>query len=130
MVQVVGHFFDLRRAFEAAAALTRPGGLWLIEAWDYGSAPARLLGSRWHEYSPPSVVHWFTRESLARTVGRFGFREIGHGRPQKRIALSHAKSLLAFKAPWLAKLVPSVEVSLPYPTLDVFYGVYRKSDTT
>jgi SAM-dependent methyltransferase len=130
MVQVVGHFFDLRRAFEAAERVTRPGGLWLIEAWDYGSAPARLLGSRWHEYSPPSVVHWFTRASLARTVERFGFREIGHGRPQKRIALSHAKSLLAFKAPTLAKLVPSIELSLPYPTLDVFYGVYRKSDAT
>jgi SAM-dependent methyltransferase len=129
MVQVIGHFFDLRRALSAAAAATRPGGLWLIEAWDYDSIPARLLGSRWHEYSPPSVVHWFTRQSLARTVGRFGFREVGHGRPRKRIALSHAKSLLAYKAPRLAKLVPSVGLSLPYPAFDVFYGVYRKTDT-
>jgi SAM-dependent methyltransferase len=130
MVEVVGHFFDLRRALETAAAATRPGGVWLIEAWDYGSLTARLFGRRWHEYSPPSVVHWFTRESLARTVGRFGFREIGHGRPRKRIAVSHAKSLLANEAPLLAKLIPSVELSLPYPGRDVFYGVYRKGNRT
>jgi SAM-dependent methyltransferase len=126
MVQVVGHFFDLERAFAAAARATRDGGLWLIEAWDYGSLPARVLGRRWHEYSPPSVVHWFTRHSLAKTVSRWGFREIGYGRPRKRIAVSHAKSLIAYKAPRLAALVPALDVTLPYPAFDVFYGVYQK----
>lgn len=126
MVQVVGHFYDLGRAFGAAAQATREGGLWLIEAWDYGSLPARLLGRRWHEYSPPSVVHWFTRESLANTVARFGLREIGYGRPRKRIALSHAKSLVAYRSPKLAALIPNLDATLPYPAFDVFYGVYQK----
>lgn len=126
MVQVVGHFFDLHRAFETATRLTRMGGLWLIEAWDYESLAARLLGKRWHAYAPPSVVHWFTRDGLARAVARFGFQEIAHGRPHKRIALSHAKSALASRAPRIAALVPESDTTLPYPPLDVFYGVYRR----
>lgn len=126
MVQVVGHFVDLGRAFEAAARATRKDGLWLIEGWDYDSPFARVLGKRWPEYSPPSVVNWHTRKSLANAVARWGFREIGYGRPRKRIALSHAKSLLAYKAPRLAALVPDVNATLPYPLGDVFYGVYRK----
>jgi SAM-dependent methyltransferase len=127
MVQVVGHFFDLHRAFEAATQMTRMGGLWLIEAWDYGSMAARVLGRHWHAYAPPSVVQWFTRDGLARAVARFGFREVGRGLPRKRIALSHAKSALATRAPRVAALVPDSDTTLPYPPLDVFYGVYRRT---
>jgi hypothetical protein len=74
------------------------------------------------------VVHWFTRASLANTVSRWGMREIAHGRPRKRIALSHAKSLVTYKAPRLAALIPDLDATLPYPALDVFYGVYQKVD--
>ena len=38
---------------------------------------ARLMGRGWHEYSPPSVVHWFTRDSLDTAMRRHGFSPIG-----------------------------------------------------
>jgi len=34
MIQVIAHFHDLRQALTNAAALTRPGGFWLIESWN------------------------------------------------------------------------------------------------
>ncbi len=63
-IQVVGHLYDLHRAFEVAESLTRSGGHWLIETWNHRSLTARMMGRRWHEWSPPSVLQWFSPESL------------------------------------------------------------------
>ena len=73
MIQVVPHLFDVRGALAAAAKATNEGGFWLIETWNRESLTARLFGQHWHEYSPPSVLHWFSRVGLARLAGEFGF---------------------------------------------------------
>ena len=80
LIQVIGHFYDLPRALDAVRALTRPGGLCLVEYWRRDSWIARLLGRRWHEYSPPSVLHWFSRDSLDRALRD---REFGHIAPRR-----------------------------------------------
>jgi SAM-dependent methyltransferase len=130
MIQVVGHFYDLRGALAAAASATKPGGYWLIESWDRQSLPARLLGARWHEYSPPSVIQWFTPTSLASLVAEFGFREVARGRPRKQIRPSHAFDLIRHKLGMRASTRSSgaagQEWVLPYPPLDLFWGLYRK----
>ena len=69
MVQVLPHFMEPAAALDVARAVTRPGGLWLIETWNRRSVVARLRGEHWHEYSPPSVLHWFTHQSLDASVG-------------------------------------------------------------
>lgn len=133
MVQVVAHFYDLRRAFGQAAAITRPGGFWLIETWNRESWTARFFGSRWHEYSPPSVLHWFSPEGLQRLAGQFGFREVGRGRPPKQIGGAHAKSLLRHKlkgsltgdlAGRLLGIVPD-RFAIPYPWDDLFWALFQ-----
>lgn len=135
MVQVVAHFVDVRRAFQAAAQLTRPGGWWLIETWDVTSLTARLLGKYWHEYSPPSVLHWFSPRSLQKLAGRFGLRQVARGRPRKRISGRHAKALLGHKlqgipmgpsAAALLSILPD-RLVLPYPSEDLTWTVFRKS---
>lgn len=134
MIQVVPHFFDVRRAFAAAANATNKGGFWLIETWNRESLTARLFGQGWHEYSPPSVLHWFSRGSLARLAGEFGLREVAHGRPSKWIGGAHAKSLLAHTlgpsgrsrlATSMIGLIPD-RLSLPYPAEDLFWILLRK----
>src|SRR5262249_14949747 len=80
MIQVIPHFFDVRAALDAAAHVTRPGGFWLIEAWDRDSTTARFFGRHWHEYSPPTVLHWFSRSSLATLASEFGFHVVANGR--------------------------------------------------
>lgn len=135
LIQVVGHFFDLAKALSSVARLTRPGGLCLVEYWKRDALVARLMGRAWHEYSPPSVLHWYTRESLDRAMALYGFSPIDRGAPKKYITGSHARSLLAHKLEQLplgrllaapAALVPR-SARFRYPALDLEWRLYRKT---
>lgn len=135
MIQVIAHFYDLRQAMTVAAERTRPGGYWLIESWNKDSWTARLFGKNWHEYSPPSVLHWFSPKGLAQLAAQFGFQEVARGRPKRWLKGHHAKSLLEYKMqessvlrlfrPGLA-LIPD-NLSIPYPSEDLFWVLYKKS---
>jgi len=133
-IQVLPHFYDLHAALRRIAELTKAGGLWLVETWNKDSITARVLKTRWHEYSPPSVLHWFSPRTLDRFARDYGFRRVALGRPSKRISAGHAKSLIGHKlsgtaldAPWkgLSKLIPNGAL-LPYPAEDLFCALFRK----
>jgi 2-polyprenyl-3-methyl-5-hydroxy-6-metoxy-1,4-benzoquinol methylase len=135
MIQVIAHFYDLQRALSVAAELTEPGGYWLIESWNKDSLVARLFGQSWHEYSPPSVLHWFSPTSMEELVQQYGFRQVARGRPQKWLDGAHAKSLFQHKmgtsflgrtAGQLSNLIPD-KLPIPYPNYDLFWGLYQKS---
>jgi SAM-dependent methyltransferase len=97
MIQVISHFIDPARTIAKAAELLSPQGLLLIETWNRSSWTARLLGRRWHEYSPPSVLHWFTKARLTTLICDAGFEIVARGRPARWIQVGHAKSLVQFK---------------------------------
>ncbi len=133
MLQVLAHFVLPSAAVAAAAALLRPGGVLVIETWDRSSRTARLFGRLWHEYSPPSVLHWFRPEEVRALCSRFGFARVGGGRPRRRVALSHGLSLLGHTlgvpAAGLAaaRFVERLGASwaIPYPGDDLFYEVFE-----
>lgn len=134
MIQVVAHFYDLRRAFQRAAELTAPEGYWLVETWDCQSWTARLFGQHWHEYSPPSVLHYFSRQSLSTLAKQFGFHEVASGQPRRWIRGSHIRSLLQYKmrdTVWgrrlgsLVSMIPS-GVAFPYWGDDLFWMLFRR----
>ncbi len=133
MMQVVAHLRDLSACAQQLTSLVQPGGLLLIETWNYRSLAARAFGRYWHEYSPPTVLHWFTPRSLDRLLNPLGFELLQRGRPDKRITGEHAKSLLEYKSRSLpgGRLLTSVarwipnRWALPYPGDDVFWAVYR-----
>jgi len=128
------HFGDLRRGLAAAAAATAPHGWWFIETWNRDDWVARLLGRHWHEYSPPSVLHWFNPDGLRRLVSEFGFEQVAIGRPRKRLNAGHAKSLLRFHAArnhfgafaTLADTLVPDRLILPYPFTDLFWALFRR----
>lgn len=134
MVQVIGHFFDVRSALKTAADRTRPGGFWLIETWNRASITARMFGRRWHEYSPPSVVNWFTPDELTTLADQFGFDRVAGSRTLKWINVGHAKSLVLHKlgtgtvgrlAEKAGTIIPD-NWAVPYPGEDLFWAIYRK----
>lgn len=138
MIQVVAHFPDLRKAFQAASEITRPGGFWLIETWDRGSWTARIFGRHWHEYSPPSVLHWLTPATLRALAEPYGFREVARGRPAKWLNGAHALSLLTYKlgdsipgrlVAAAGKLVPR-NLPLPYLADDLFWVLFQSPVTS
>ena len=129
LIQVIAHFPDLRKALRAASGITRPGGFWLIETWNRESWTARVFGRHWHEYSPPSAVHWLTPATLRDLAGQFGFREIARGRPAKWLNGAHAISLLSYT---LGRSMPgrlaaaAGKIPLPYPADDLFWALFQQ----
>ncbi len=134
LIQVLPHFFDLNQALQVANDHTRPGGYWLIETWNCQSLTARFFRKNWHEYSPPSVLHWFSPPGLQQLMGKYGLQEVARGRPAKWINGAHAKSLLRYK---LAELpfgqvmsrmlgvVPD-RLAIPYPAEDLIWMLFQK----
>ncbi len=137
MIQVVGHFHDLSRALDKARALTRVGGLLLVEYWRRDAPIARLFGKHWHEYSPPSVLHFFTRASLDTLMATRDFKYIASGAPRKYISGRHAKSLLSHKfsqLPFgrplarLAQVIPN-GTRIRYPAFDLEWRLYERLES-
>lgn len=135
LIQVIGHFYDLDKALQNISGSLKKDGLLLVECWDRNSIMARLLGKNWHEYSPPSVIHWFTQKTLDAKIRDYGFIPIRRGRPEKKISLKHAISLLSGKYSFfralsrpVEKILGSRDIFLMYPPVDVFYALYKKDD--
>ena len=135
MIQVIAHIADVRSALQKVADLTACDGYVLIETWNRESWTARVFGKNWHEYSPPSVLHWFTPPGLRQLMVHFGFCEVVVGRPGKWLTGRHAKSLLQHKLEQSrlgrlcrggVKIIPD-GLAIPYPAEDLFWALFRKS---
>ena len=134
LIQVMAHFVDPHAALRRVAELVRPGGFCLVETWNVRSWTARLFGSQWHEYSPPSVLHWYSPATLRRVFETAGFHQVDQGRPGKWLNLGHAKSLLRHKLPNAAcrtgldltlGLLPD-RWQVPYPSEDLFWALFQR----
>ncbi|MGH1360269.1 MAG: class I SAM-dependent methyltransferase [Burkholderiaceae bacterium] len=134
LIQVIAHLTDLERSKESLAALVKDNGFALIETWNCRSMTARLLGPNWHEYSPPNVMHYFSKPSLDRFMDDAGFSPTTGGRPSKTITMGHARSLFRYKygnTRWGRALLSASRLfkddfSVPYPSEDLFWRLYQK----
>ena len=135
LIQVIAHLYDLNRSMDSINSVIKNKGYLLVETWDKDSYMARLFGSRWHEYSPPSTLNYFSRETIDLLMKRYGFSKIAGGRPGKKLHSRHAKSLLRHKLQssrslkWLEgfeKILPENKY-IPYPSEDLFWALYRKT---
>ncbi len=127
MIQVAAHFYDPTAAFTKAHKLLNPNGVLLIETWNCESLSARIFGKNWHEYSPPSVLHWFSKNGLTSYLDTVGFERIAGGRPSKKISGAHMRSLVKYRLGdnFLLNLIPE-RINFPYPSEDLFWALYRK----
>jgi len=134
LIQVIGHFYDLDKAMENVRDLSKPGGFVLVESWDMKCLAARFFGPSWHEYCPPSVVNWFSDETLSQLFKYHGFEFVAQGRPSKKINLKHGLSIIAdnsSKSPLKKKLFNFLsrtlgKLVLPYPPVDVKWYLFKK----
>ena len=133
LIQVIGHFYDLNVAMEKLNDIVRPGGYILVESWDMKSLYAKFMGKTWHEYSPPSVLNWFSRTSLTFCFEQYGFELVETGTPQKKISLNHALTLFEHKYPGLKfvshiidKIKGEKDYNMIYPALDIFWSMFEK----
>jgi SAM-dependent methyltransferase len=64
MWDVIEHLPDPHRAIACVASLLRPGGRLALTTGDAGSPLARISGPRWHLYTIPEHLYFYTRRSL------------------------------------------------------------------
>jgi SAM-dependent methyltransferase len=133
MIQVIGHVYDPDKTLQNVTALLKPNGLVLVESWDVKSKTARLMGKNWHEYCPPSVVHWFSDKTLSTLFHYYGFELIDKGHPLKMINADHAFSFLEGRSvnPAFKKMIDAINrfvgrLTFVYPFRDVKWYVFRK----
>jgi SAM-dependent methyltransferase len=131
MIQVMAHFAKPKDVFGRVSGVVKDNGHLLVETWNRKSLSEKIFGTKWHEYSPPSVLHFFTDERIDELAMEHGFERVATGRPSKWISGAHAKSLINFrlgKTLILGKLLALVPdwISIPYPSEDLFWVLYKK----
>jgi 2-polyprenyl-3-methyl-5-hydroxy-6-metoxy-1,4-benzoquinol methylase len=135
LIQVIAHFLNPDFAITQIKKMLKEKGTVLVETWNSKSFTARAFCKRWHEYSPPSVLHWFSKRSLDLLMSKHGFDLLMTGRPKKYISFKHGKSLILHKMKasknhkffnMLLKFYPD-SARIPYPGDDLFYALYKKA---
>ncbi len=133
MIQVIGHVYDLDKALQNVTRLLKEDGLVFVESWNMKSIVARIMGKRWPEYSPPSVVHWYSDKTLTALFNYYRFELVDKGYPLKKISAEHAFSFLEGKTsnPILKKMIKRINrfigrFTLIYPLFDVKWYIFRK----
>jgi SAM-dependent methyltransferase len=134
LIQVIGSLYDLDVAMQKVSHLAKQGGLVLVESWDRKSWIARLLRKNWHEYCPPSVVHWYSDETLQNLLKQYDFALIAKGYPSKRINVKHGLAVAAENMPnfvfkkrlvnFFSRLVGNMEMI--YPPVDLKWYIFKK----
>lgn len=132
--QVINHLIDPDRALRDVLRCVRPQGYALVETFNYKSLTAKLMGKAWHCYIPPSVLHWFSPESLDLFFSNHGFNSVKRGRSLRKIKWAHAKAVLSHKlqevpkGKWLVKPLDWLpdDITVLYPSEDLYYSLYRK----
>jgi hypothetical protein len=92
------------------------------------------MGKAWHEYSPPSVMNWFTPSTLKMLMAQQGLKCLKYRRRLKKLNIKHAKSLLAHKSgqSTLTRILKTAVEIFPdgieviYPADDLLWMIFKK----
>jgi SAM-dependent methyltransferase len=127
MLDVIEHLPDPRETLALCERHLNPGGIIVISTGDFGSLPAKLLGSRWRLMTPPQHLWFFTRTSMLRLGKSLGLQMERFEHPWKTVPLS----LIAFQ---LARMVglhrraqsSASQIGIPVNLFDAMRVVLRK----
>ena len=92
---VLEHLRDPVGALRLAAQRLRPGGLLALSTGDVASWVARLCGTRWHLYTIPEHLFFYTAQSLRLLVERAGFRLCGVAREWQWVPVGYLAERLS-----------------------------------
>jgi SAM-dependent methyltransferase len=142
LFNVLEHIPDPRRVADKIFDLLKPGGYLVVETWDPRSWLARLLGSRWPTYAPPTVLYCFTRRTLGQLFPSERWTPVSYRPSTKWISLDHGLSLLEYEAahlPLAKAMVPALgavrrsflgKLDVPYCLGDLAVAVFRRTAPT
>jgi SAM-dependent methyltransferase len=135
LFNVLEHLPDQRAVARKLAELLRPGGVLVVETWDYRALVARALGGHWHDWAPPFVLYYYTKRTLAVLFGSPRWAMVGYRHGTKWISVRRALEVLG-RAP-LGVIAGAAErlsrtraarVLAPYHMGDLVLAVLRRRD--
>ncbi len=126
---VIEHLGDPRGALTALAAALRPGGLLVLSTGDVTSLCARISGPRWHLYTLPEHLFFYSPAGLRRLLERAGLTPLALRHDVTWFTVGYlwerlSKSLLRRRAGSLP--VGVARLSVPATLLDVITVVGRQ----
>lgn len=109
--------------------IVRPGGVVVIETWDWQSAVARILGLSWHQYDPRYVLSYFSRPAIRALFASPGWELVTYGTAAKWISARRGMDILrrrhSVPVPGERQLLRMID--LPYMLGDLVWIVLRRT---
>ena len=127
MLDVIEHLPNPRETLALCERHLNPSGIIVISTGDFGSLPAKLLGSRWRLMTPPQHLWFFTRTSMLRLGKSLGLQMERFDHPWKTVPLS----LIVFQLGRMAGLrrhakSSTSRIGIPVNLFDAMRVVLRK----
>ena len=127
MLDVIEHLPDPRDTLALCERHLNPGGIIVISTGDFGSLPAKLLGSRWRLMTPPQHLWFFSRASMLRLGNSLGLQMERFEHPWKKVPLSLMVFQLARMAGLRRRAQSSASrIGIPVNLFDAMRVVLRK----
>lgn len=96
LFDVIEHTGDPGRTLAAACALLKKNGTIAINTPDTSSITARLLGRRWHLFTPPEHLFYFNRRNLSLLLKDLGFEVLKIESIGKKFTLQYVAQFIGF----------------------------------
>lgn len=125
MFATIEHLPNPREVVSQLSESLKVGGLFVVMTGDVGSLKANIQGERWHLYTPPGHIYFFTAHSVDYLMESLGFRKV------KSLYTDGGVTRIPFM-PLNVLLRIGLEVFHRIPLLntihllDTYYGYYRK----
>jgi SAM-dependent methyltransferase len=132
----IEHLEDPGCYLERMADLLEPGGLLTLTTGDMGSWLARRQGPRWRQIHPPTHLWYFSQETMARTLERFGFEMVWF----RHVGMARSIGQMVYSLTSLGRGSPSLlyrlcvksglsSLAVPLNTFDLMMVVARRRPT-
>jgi SAM-dependent methyltransferase len=138
MIGVLEHLPQPSRVEERLFDMLRPGGYLAIETWNRRSLLARVMGTGWHVYAPPTTLFYHSPRSLRTLFSAERWELVTYRSALKWISLHHGLSALE-RVSVAAKRVADVarraaghgssSLALPYALGDLVFSVFRRRES-
>jgi 2-polyprenyl-3-methyl-5-hydroxy-6-metoxy-1,4-benzoquinol methylase len=133
---VFEHLAEPRAAAERLKAIVRPGGVVVIETWDWKSTIARTLGMGWHQYNARHVPCYYTKHSIGLVFPAADWDLVHYTTATKWISMRRAAEIIARRqgTRWVTQVLAGAagnmisRLDVPYRLGDLVWIVLRRKD--